>query len=121
MGTNFQNAYLGHMGSETVVSHNVMTSGLLPKHMGWADEWYRDTENVLGARQGRGLRHRIVARRQDRRPDQPRRVLEDPGLPAREVPGQDRRGDRPEELRDEHHGRSDGRHPDHDVGSQLRL
>jgi hypothetical protein len=47
-GTNFQNAYLGHMGSETVVSHNVMTSGLLPKHTGWADEWYRDSENVLG-------------------------------------------------------------------------
>jgi hypothetical protein len=48
-GTNFPRAYLGHMASETVVSHNVMTSGQLPKHMGWADEWYRDTEGVLGA------------------------------------------------------------------------
>jgi predicted AlkP superfamily pyrophosphatase or phosphodiesterase len=47
-GVSFPNAYLGHMASETVVSHNVMTSGLLPKHMGWADEWYRDTDNVLG-------------------------------------------------------------------------
>ena len=47
-GTDFQNAYLGHMGSETVVSHNVMTSGILPKHMGWSDEWYRDSDNVLG-------------------------------------------------------------------------
>lgn len=47
-GANFKNAYLGHMASETVVSHNVMTSGMLPKHMGWADEWYRDTDGVLG-------------------------------------------------------------------------
>ncbi len=48
-GTNFENAYLGHMGSETVISHNVMTSGILPKHMGWADEWFRDSDGVLGA------------------------------------------------------------------------
>ena len=48
-GTNFRRAYLGHMASETVVSHNVMTSGQLPKHMGWADEWYRDVDGVLGA------------------------------------------------------------------------
>lgn len=47
-GTSFPNAYLGHMGSETVVSHNVMTSGMLPKHMGWADEWFRDSDGVLG-------------------------------------------------------------------------
>jgi hypothetical protein len=48
-GARFPRAYLGHMASETVVSHNVMTSGQLPKNMGWADEWYRDTEGVLGA------------------------------------------------------------------------
>jgi predicted AlkP superfamily pyrophosphatase or phosphodiesterase len=48
-GVSYRNAYLGHMASETVVSHNVMTSGQLPKHMGWSDEWYRDTDNVLGA------------------------------------------------------------------------
>jgi predicted AlkP superfamily pyrophosphatase or phosphodiesterase len=47
-GTDFPRAYLGHMASETVVSHNVMTSGQLPKHMGWADEWYRDSDGVLG-------------------------------------------------------------------------
>jgi len=49
-GANFDHAYLGHMASETVVSHNVMTSGLLPKHMGWSDEWFRDTDGVLGAK-----------------------------------------------------------------------
>lgn len=48
-GTNFRRAYLGHMASETVISHNVMTSGQLPKHMGWSDEWYRDVDGVLGA------------------------------------------------------------------------
>jgi hypothetical protein len=47
-GVNFHRAYLGHMAAETVVSHNVMVSGLLPKHMGWSDEAYRDTNDVLG-------------------------------------------------------------------------
>jgi hypothetical protein len=51
-GTNFKNAYLGYMGSETVISHNVIVSGLLPKHMGWVDEAYRDTENLLGGGAG---------------------------------------------------------------------
>jgi arylsulfatase A-like enzyme len=47
-GTNFKNAYLGYMASETVISHNVVVSGQLPKHMGWTDEAYRDTDNLLG-------------------------------------------------------------------------
>ena len=36
------------MASETVVSHNVMVSGLFPKHMGWSDEAFRDVDDVLG-------------------------------------------------------------------------
>ena len=48
-GTDFRNARLGYMGSETVISHNVIVSGQLPKHMGWVDEVYRDTGNLLGA------------------------------------------------------------------------
>ena len=39
------NCYLGHTGSVTVVTHNVLTSGLLPKHMGWTNEGYRDGED----------------------------------------------------------------------------
>ena len=39
--------YLGHTGAVTVVTHNVLTSGLLPKHMGWTTEGYRDVEHVL--------------------------------------------------------------------------
>ncbi|MER8236922.1 alkaline phosphatase family protein [Streptomyces sp. NPDC094049] len=46
--TSFPSAYLGHMASETVVSHQVITSGQLPRDMGWADEVYRDTDNLLG-------------------------------------------------------------------------
>jgi hypothetical protein len=47
-GVNFSKAYVGDMASETVVSHNVMVSGLFPKHMGWSDEAFRDVDNVLG-------------------------------------------------------------------------
>ena len=47
-GVNFKKAYVGDMASETVVSHNVMVSGLFPKHMGWSDEAIRDVDNVLG-------------------------------------------------------------------------
>jgi hypothetical protein len=48
-GKNFPNALVGHMAAETVISHNVLTSGLFPKHMGWTNEVYRDTDGVLGA------------------------------------------------------------------------
>jgi hypothetical protein len=54
-GTYFKNAYLGYMASETVIAHNVITSGMLPKHMGWVDEAYRDTQNLLG--KGPGAMH----------------------------------------------------------------
>ena len=46
-GTNFKKAYLGYMASETVMAHNVITSGLEPRHMGWTDEAYRDHGNVF--------------------------------------------------------------------------
>ena len=41
------------MASETVVSHNVMVSGMFPKHMGWADEVFRDVSDILGYGDGR--------------------------------------------------------------------
>ena len=40
-------SYLGHTGSVTVVTHNVITSGQLPKHMGWTSEGYRNVDGVL--------------------------------------------------------------------------
>jgi Type I phosphodiesterase / nucleotide pyrophosphatase len=48
-GSSFRNAYVGHMAAETVISHNVMTSGQFPKHMGWSNEVHRDVDGVLGA------------------------------------------------------------------------
>lgn len=47
-GVNYPNAWVGDMASETVVSHNVMVSGLYPKRQGWSDEAIRDTQNLLG-------------------------------------------------------------------------
>ena len=49
-GTSFPNALVGHMAAETVISHGVITSGQFPKHLGWANEVYRDVDGVLGAR-----------------------------------------------------------------------
>ena len=46
-GVDTPHGYLGHTGSVTVVTHNVITSGQLPKHMGWTDEGYRDVADVL--------------------------------------------------------------------------
>jgi hypothetical protein len=47
-GVNFKRAILGHMAAETVITHNVLTSGVLPKHQGWVNEVYRDVDGVLG-------------------------------------------------------------------------
>ncbi len=48
-GVSAQNAQVGHLLSTTVIAHNAIVSGLQPRHMGWTDEVYRDTGNVLGA------------------------------------------------------------------------
>jgi len=54
-GVKFPRAIVGHMAATTVITHNVLTSGQLPKHMGWTNEVYRDTDDVLG--QGAGAYH----------------------------------------------------------------
>jgi hypothetical protein len=46
-GVDTPRGYLGHTSAVTVVTHNVVTSGQLPKHMGWTDEGYRDVDGVL--------------------------------------------------------------------------
>ncbi len=56
-GVNFERAMLGHMAAETVISHNVLTSGLFPKHMGWSNEVFRDVDNRLGGGAGALPRH----------------------------------------------------------------
>jgi arylsulfatase A-like enzyme len=47
-GVDTPRSYVGHTGSVTVVTHNVITSGQLPQHMGWTDEGYRDVDGILG-------------------------------------------------------------------------
>jgi hypothetical protein len=47
-GISFPNAIVGHLGSVTVVSHPVITTGLLPKHLPWQDEFFRDDAGKLG-------------------------------------------------------------------------
>jgi hypothetical protein len=51
-GTSFPRAMVGHMAAETVISHNVVTSGQLPRDMGWSNEVYRDQGNVLSGGAG---------------------------------------------------------------------
>ncbi len=51
-GVDTPRGYLGHTGSVTVVTHNVITTGMLPKHMGWTNEGFRDVDGVLGAEDG---------------------------------------------------------------------
>lgn len=47
-GVSFENAIVGQLASETVVSHNSIVSGQFPKHMGWSDEAMRDVDDILG-------------------------------------------------------------------------
>lgn len=47
-GASFEDAYVGHLGAKTVVSHAVVTRGLLPKRIGWTDDVMRDATGALG-------------------------------------------------------------------------
>lgn len=51
-GVDTPRGYLGHTGAVTVVTHNVITTGMLPRNMGWTNEGYRDVDGVLGAEGG---------------------------------------------------------------------
>ena len=45
---NYPEAYVGHLGSQTVVSHLVISSGLLPKALPWQDDVVVDLKGTLG-------------------------------------------------------------------------
>jgi hypothetical protein len=45
---NYTDALVGYIGSETVVSHMVIATGLPPKMLPFSDEIFRDTTGVLG-------------------------------------------------------------------------
>lgn len=44
----FDEAYVGHLSSKTVVSHAVLPRGVFPKKIGWSDDSFRDAAGVLG-------------------------------------------------------------------------
>src|SRR5688572_22118773 len=48
----YADAYVGHLGSQTVVSHLVIPTGLLPKDLPWQDDVLVDREGVLGRPNG---------------------------------------------------------------------
>src|SRR5262245_36863716 len=45
---NYPEAYVGHLGSQTVVSHLVISTGLLPKWLPWQDDAFVDEKGTLG-------------------------------------------------------------------------
>ncbi len=114
-GTNFKRAYLGYMASETVMAHNVITSGLLPKNMGWTDEAYRDTENLFG--RGTDAMHITgdLSLADFGTLIEPRGVPEARRLPTRRVPGDEVHRGRGEVLCRRIRGRPDRRHRRPDV------
>ena len=44
----FDDAYVGHLSSKTVVSHAVLPRGVFPRKIGWSDDSFRDAAGVLG-------------------------------------------------------------------------
>ena len=48
LGLNFDNAIVGHLESNTIISHPVITNGKLPKNMPWASQIIKDAEGRLG-------------------------------------------------------------------------
>ncbi len=60
-GVDTPNGYLGHVGAVTVVTHNVITSGMLPKNMGWSSEGYEDVDGVLAAEAGDDSNHWVTS------------------------------------------------------------
>src|SRR5881396_1779736 len=44
----YPEAYVGHLGSQTVVSHLVISTGLLPKSLPWQDDTLVDEKGTLG-------------------------------------------------------------------------
>jgi predicted AlkP superfamily pyrophosphatase or phosphodiesterase len=60
-GVDTPRGYLGHLGSVTVVTHNVITTGLLPKHMGWSSEGFRDVDGVLAGQGANGKNYWVTS------------------------------------------------------------
>jgi hypothetical protein len=48
MGLNFDNGYVGHLESNTIISHPVITTGKLPKNLPWSSQVMKDETGRLG-------------------------------------------------------------------------
>lgn len=48
MGLNFDNGIVGHLESNTIISHPIITSGLLPGHFAWGSQVARDLRGLVG-------------------------------------------------------------------------
>lgn len=48
-GLSFPNAHVGHLSSLTVVSHTVMSTGLLPKNLPWQADVFKDAKGFHSA------------------------------------------------------------------------
>ena len=48
MGLNFDNGIVGHLESNTIISHPVITSGLLPGHFAWGSQIAQDMRGLVG-------------------------------------------------------------------------
>ena len=48
MGLNFDNGHVGHLESNTIISHPVMSTGRLPKNLPWDSQVMKDTRGLLG-------------------------------------------------------------------------
>lgn len=44
----YPEAYVGHLGSQTIVSHVVIPTGLAPKDLPWQDDLFIDAEGLFG-------------------------------------------------------------------------
>jgi len=44
----YPDAYIGHLGAQTIVSHLVIPTGLAPRQLPWQDDAFVDVEGVLG-------------------------------------------------------------------------
>src|SRR5688572_5567392 len=45
---NYPEAYVGHLGAQTIVSHLVIPTGLAPRQLPWQDDAFVDVDGVLG-------------------------------------------------------------------------
>src|SRR5262245_42535930 len=48
LSRNYPEAYVGHLGSQTVVAHTVIPTGLRPADLPWVDEAFVDADGLLG-------------------------------------------------------------------------